>query len=323
MRPSETAGTATPDHPGSARRGGRLFLFLVVLAIVAYFLGRSIISQWATIRDYPWQFHAGWLVCSAVVIWVDFALLVHLWRVLLQAMSGKQLGFFTAFRISVIANFGKYIPGKVWSVLGMVVLLRQEGYSAPSALAATMLHQAYTVVSGLIYVAVVMGSEIFGGKPMVPLVIGVAAGLLILYPPVFSALLNFGLRLLKREQLTVTISFAMAAGLFVAYILAWIIYGTGFWCMLLGFGIHPESFWRTGAVFSAAYLLGFLALFAPGGLGVREGTLSLLLGTTMAPGLAALIAVASRLWMTVIEIVQSIPALLTNRKKIGTNNTDS
>jgi uncharacterized membrane protein YbhN (UPF0104 family) len=89
--------------------------------------------------------------------------------------------------------------------------------------------------------------------------------------------------------------------------MTWIVYGASFWCMLRGVGITPGGFWETIAAFSGAYLLGFLALFAPGGLGVREGALAVLLAPQIGPGLAGVIAVGSRLWMTLLELTQLIP----------------
>lgn len=302
-----------------------LVLFIVVLAVVAYFIGRSITSQWVVIRAHPWQLHVGWLVCSVALIWLDFSLLVQLWRILLHAFSQKPLGFWTAFRILVVSNFGKYIPGKVWSVVGMVFFLGREGYPARIALASTVLHQAYTIVSGIIFIAVVLGSEIFDGRPVVPLVIGVVACAMILYPPVFSYVLNRGLRLLRREPIQVRLSFALAIRLFAVYIVAWVMYGAAFWCLLHGLGVQPGLFWKTVASFAAAYLLGFLALFAPGGLGVREGVLSVLLATTLTPGIAALIAVVARLWMTLIELSQLIPVVASRntRSWLGFRNKET
>ena len=59
------------------------------------------------------------------------------------------------------------------------------------------------------------------------------------------------------------------------------------------------------ALFTLSYLAGFLALIAPGGIGVREGVLAgLLLSTgTTTVAEATWIVVASRLWLTVLEIV--------------------
>jgi uncharacterized membrane protein YbhN (UPF0104 family) len=62
------------------------------------------------------------------------------------------------------------------------------------------------------------------------------------------------------------------------------------------------------AVFTLSYLAGFLALPAPGGIGVREVSLgALLVGsglTTTAE--ATLLVVASRLWLTVLEVLPGL-----------------
>jgi len=57
-------------------------------------------------------------------------------------------------------------------------------------------------------------------------------------------------------------------------------------------------------------------------LGVREGVVTVLLGSSLAPGLPALIAVAARLWMTMIELSQLAFAILTGRKKILDRSSD-
>jgi hypothetical protein len=82
-------------------------------------------------------------------------------------------------------------------------------------------------------------------------------------------------------------------------------YGAAF--MLLARGTIPGS---TGtlagytAAYTASYLLGFLALFAPGGIGVRETLLVVSLpqlGLMTRPE-AILLALFSRLWLTALEI---------------------
>jgi uncharacterized membrane protein YbhN (UPF0104 family) len=56
------------------------------------------------------------------------------------------------------------------------------------------------------------------------------------------------------------------------------------------------------AAFAFSYTLGFLAIFVPGGLGVREGILILLLSHYFPLPVATLISLFSRLWMTAVEV---------------------
>lgn len=74
---------------------------------------------------------------------------------------------------------------------------------------------------------------------------------------------------------------------------------------LTSFGVKI-GFVQGLAVFPTAYLLGYIAFFAPAGLGVREGSLIFFL-TPLAGPMATVLAVLARLWTTVVELV---PALL-------------
>jgi uncharacterized membrane protein YbhN (UPF0104 family) len=47
--------------------------------------------------------------------------------------------------------------------------------------------------------------------------------------------------------------------------------------------------------------LGLIAVFAPAGLGVREGTLVYLLTYIVPAPIAVILSVATRLWMTLVE----------------------
>ncbi|MEW5702542.1 MAG: lysylphosphatidylglycerol synthase domain-containing protein [Candidatus Zixiibacteriota bacterium] len=274
---------------------------------VCFFVARALYTQWDVVRSYQWRLGVGWLLLSAVLAWLDIVLLVALWRYMIGRVSGRAIRLGSAYRISVLANLGKYIPGKLWSVMGMVYLLKHEGVPTPGALAATALHQAFTIVPGAVFVSVVLGAGVWGHLPVAAVVIGLAVSVVILYPPFFSKLLNFGLRLFRRPPITFQLSFAAAFVLFWAYILAWVLYGTSFWCMTLGLGLPPGPFWPVVAAYGAAYLIGFLALFAPGGLGVREGILAVVLAPYLPPGLSVAVAVMSRFWMTIVELTGLIP----------------
>jgi hypothetical protein len=54
---------------------------------------------------------------------------------------------------------------------------------------------------------------------------------------------------------------------------------------------------------AAAGALGTLSIFAPSGLGVREGVLALLLTTYVVSPVAVLISLLARLWVTLGELV--------------------
>ena len=104
--------------------------------------------------------------------------------------------------------------------------------------------------------------------------------------------------------------------------LAWNLYGIAF--RELASALFGEATGRTSsytAVFTLSYLMGYLAPFAPGGLGVREAALTTLLplaGLETGAGAVVLVLV-SRLWLTLLE---SVPGLLLLAVRRLSNRTD-
>ena len=94
---------------------------------------------------------------------------------------------------------------------------------------------------------------------------------------------------------------------------SWLGYGVAF--ALFARGVTPRISGDPAlfiAVFTASYLVGFLVLFSPGGLGFREAALTLFLVGVGAAGQgdAVILGVTSRVWLTVLEVVPGLVSLL-------------
>ena len=93
-------------------------------------------------------------------------------------------------------------------------------------------------------------------------------------------------------------------------LIAWI--GYGFSLMYLARGLLPTArldLPTAIAAFTASYLAGFLALVAPGGIGVREGVMILLLQGPLGLAAATVLALASRVLITITELGAAAPFL--------------
>jgi len=97
-------------------------------------------------------------------------------------------------------------------------------------------------------------------------------------------------------------------------LLAWLGYGLALLWLARGTIGETTMGWplATGA-FTASYLAGYLFLFAPGGIGVRESMLVLLLQPTIGLGQAIALAAASRLALTINELGVALPLFLLGR----------
>lgn len=283
------------------------------LAIVA-FAGRSLARNWDQLRLQPldWRLDPGWLLLSALLVWAMYALLIAAWRAMLRAW-GQRLDPWSAARIWTVSSLGKYLPGKVWAVAGMAVMSQRAGVAPGAAMGSAVILQALAVGTGAAVVGLTGLQALRQAHPgvetgLVVLAAASAAGVALLFrPPVVRRLL----RIAAPEAATQTepAGPAIAFGV-VANLAAWIGYGAALWA--LGRGLLPGTGLRLTqavAVFTASYLAGFLALFAPGGLGVREGLFILMLQGPLGVGPATALALASRVLLTITEFGAAMPFL--------------
>jgi hypothetical protein len=282
------------------------------LAIV-WFAGSTLIRNWEDLRTQPldWRIQPGWIILSAVVVWLMYAILIAAWQRMLQGWA-QRLGGWTAARIWTVSSLGKYVPGKVWAVAGMALMSKEAGIAPWAATGSAVVLQALAIGTGAAVAGLTGAGALESARPgaraaLVILVAGSLLGVaLLLWPPVLRRLL----RLAGADSAGT----APAAGgiLFgiIANVIAWIGYGIALW--LLARGLLPDSGLRllpAIAVFTASYLAGFLALLAPGGLGVREGLFILMLQGSIGIGAATALALASRLMLTLTEFGAAAPFL--------------
>jgi uncharacterized membrane protein YbhN (UPF0104 family) len=279
--------------------------------------GYALAGQWgefrtaATAANIQW----GWIALASVIVLATYAMLVQSWRMLLAGWGGK-LRFGAAVRIWTIANLGRYVPGKVWSIGALGVLARREGVSGVAAAGAAILGTLLNIGAGIGIMAL-SGARVLGVfKPWlqtiavsmsVVFVLGTLA-LPVILPPVLARIAKWrGVPELTQHLPASTIWFSTAINA-----ASWLGYGVAF--AVFARGITPQVTASPPlfvVIWTASYVGGYLALYAPGGLGVRDAALTTgLVALGLATiGDATLLAVASRLWLTVLEILPGVVSL--------------
>jgi uncharacterized membrane protein YbhN (UPF0104 family) len=232
-----------------------------------------------------------------------------LWRHLL-ADRGVSLPLGESVRSVSLSQLGKYIPGGFWQPLGWLGLARQAGVGtgvASVSIAATMI----LLVAGAFIVGPILLAASRAAGAFVWLIFAVPVVLAALHPRVLGPALRFAARIVKRPGLDVGgLSFgSLLAGLAYAIPL-WLLHGTGLAFTAAALHLAGAGDWPllTGA-FAIAWAIGFLAIPVPGGLGVREAVLLLILRATFTTAEAVLLAVAFRLIFILAEGAMTAVAL--------------
>ena len=302
------------------RRSLFILAQLVAAALLIYFVGGEFVRQWRAFSAEPLQVapRGGSIVAASAIVLGTYALLIQVWRILM-AGGGASLRFWPAARIWTISNLWRYVPGKLWSIGAMAAMAQRENVSPGAAASASILGVVLNIGTGLaISMLVAWGwlGEHPGMQPVaVALLVAAALGVISL-PYTLPRLAALASRLTRRDVRidpppTWAIALAVAGNL-----LSWALYGLAFGWLARGLGVASGgASWQWIAVFTASYVVGYIILIAPGGLGARELTMApLLVAFGLAtPKDAAVLTVASRLWLTVLEIAPGLLFLLFGR----------
>ena len=287
---------------------------LLVVVLIG-FLSKALASNWAEFKslDVSLDLKPGWIVLAALVVWFNYAILVEAWRRILRGW-GQQVAYPTAARIWFVSNLGRYLPGKIWSIAGLAVLAHRVGVAGWAAAGSVLAMQALAVGTG----AGVAGAA--APRSVSPLQLGIAVlvaalaiGLLI-WKPFTGRLPRLVGSTVELKPLPVGTALVSAG----ATTVTWVGYGLAFWLLAHGMLAEPALPLRAAVgVFAAGYIAGLLALFAPGGLGVREVVFVALLAPTMGSGSALALSVGSRLLLTLTEVAAVLTTLMLHSRVKG------
>lgn len=283
------------------------FLLVAVVAV-----GLALSGGWAGWSDLRESATAAWRVrpvlLVAAVVFAAMGWLVSglTWGWLFRSAGGR-LSLREAANAWIGSNLGRYVPGKIWQVTGLAAYVRARGGSSAVTLATLLSFQAvFLAIGGAVSLAT-LGPAAFAGAEPWAIMAAVLAIALAMIPAVLNRAVRLAQRLLREsgthEEFVLEPVALLRTGCGV--LLAWFLHGFGFWALLEGLvSAHSIGPLTAMGVFSTSYVVGYLALVAPGGMVVREGAMTSLLGLTSAIplGPAAALSMAARLWATVGEL---------------------
>lgn len=292
-------------HTNRRRTRALVWVGQGILALVlALFVWRSLAGHWAEFRSLSLEIRPrpAWLVSAALVVWATYAVLIAAWLYVLRGW-GQRLSYRAGAMIWCVSNLGRYVPGKVWGVAGLAVLAQRAGVQGWAAAASALALQGLAVGTGGLMVAATAPNSVPAWAVFLALSLGAAAIVALVWEP--------GPRFLARfvpaiELRALPLGTALSAALITWA--SWLGYGVAFWLLARGLVGSELGLASATGVFAAAYIVGLLAIFAPGGVGVREVVLVALLTPAVGSGDAITLTVGSRLLLTVTETGAALAA---------------
>ena len=237
-----------------------------------------------------------------VLLLTAFVLTSWFWSGLLAGFGEPRLGLASAASMVLIANLGRYVPGKVWQLAGLAVLARRAGRAGSAAGAAAVAGQGLNLAgaalvggwaaAGLLSTRAPVGPNGALGLPSAWTLLAVAAAV----AAAAWAFARYGPPVPKG------LNWRRALRWFPGYAANWLVMGAAFYCLGQGTGL-AVPYWVGASAFAGAYFLGYVSWFAPAGLGVREGFLVAFLSPLLGPENSIALAALQRVWITATEVL--------------------
>lgn len=263
-------------------------------------------EQWTQIEASSFTFEPFSLAASTLIFASSYFIQAWVWYLITLRLK-IAIPFQETMESWFYSQLGKYLPGKVWLVLGRFYLYGSKGKSKKGIWFALYFEMVIIVVAGgLIFLASAASFErvksYFGGTTGW-LLLACFLALVLLHPRVLQRILNWVLGRFRLEAVSLSVSYPDILLILCVGILSWLIGGVGFYLFIRSVSAvtSDQILFLTGAL-AFSNTLGMIALFAPSGLGVREGSLVYILSGVMPGPVAVIISVLTRIWMTFIEI---------------------
>ena len=308
-----------PETPRTKRaivfRFIKIALVLTIFTLVIYALR----SEWRKIDFTKVALHPIALTLGVAALFaVEFAQMIS-YRTLLGAYATPPR-WRSMPTIAWIPPLGKYIPGA--AVPAAVSMLRRFDIPIGAAVSVVLVLDGLAVLAGLI-----TGAPLLLWQPIrersphawilaIPVIL---IGMIGLWPTVFGWMVNIALRKLRRpplpklptpRQYLVPLICAFVQWIFAGMALLWLVQG-----------VTGIAMWRQFPILMAfaalSQTLGYLMVFAPGGLGVREAVLLVGLTPLIGP-VAALVVPMRAIAQIFVDVLSAFIGLLLMKIAVGT-----
>ncbi len=279
------------------------FLKPAFLVLVAVFLVRYFVKNYGSYRNLDIIIQWGVFLAAMGIHFVYKITLVMLWHYItkLNHCAIKPLNAAFAYLYSIL---GKYIPGKVFMLLARIPPYEKEGVPPRKVTVCFFLENMCTLLGAafLFLISLLFFPNDLLQNYQWAVLIFVAAFIVCIHPRI----LNFFLRLVEKvlkKDVQISMSYREMLSVVGLFVVNWAVLGVGFYMLTCSIYPLPASqMLYVSGVFGLSVIIGILAIFAPSGIGVREGIIVLGLSIVMPNEYAVIISVVSRLWMTVSEL---------------------
>jgi hypothetical protein len=268
-------------------------------------LSAYLYRHWQALAEAELAFDYPLLAFSLLLMTVSGLVPPFLWSRMMRHALRADLDWRTGFKIWYLSQITRYLPGGVWQYLSRVELCSQQGVAPTRTTLSLYLETILILIAQVTAFVVTLPFWTHRAAGLYWTVLVIPLGLVAVHPALISRTLAWIGRLRGQgDPLQIHLTAAWQATTLACYVVAALWGGTAFYLMVRSIYPVPLSLLPVLAgIVNVSATVGFLVLIAPGGLGVREGVLAFLLSLYLPAPVAVTISLASRVWLTLAELL--------------------
>lgn len=294
----------------------------IVIALILYFFASALHRNLDSIRDV--SIDISFLTVAGILL-MTLAVVVSgiLWARIVDSLEpDKRVPYRDGVRIHAASWILKYIPGQVGSLINKLAWGHKNGFSKRVISASFIYENTLTVFASIIIgtPAIILFRDQLGEGVTVlaPLLILIPL-LVVLNRSAFYWLLSKTFRLLRRKPFSKDqlLSGGQLIKHQMEYLVPRILNAVGFAFIVPSVvSVEPYMLVGLGATFVLASVIGLLAFFIPGGIGVREAVIVFFASAYVPVEQAILLSLVARVYSTVADVGVGLVYLALNKGRI-------
>jgi len=269
----------------------------------AAFVVRAFLRDRETVTDALAHARPALLLVAFVLGGLGMLSIALAWYTAIRVLGGS-LRLLPTLRGYFVGQLGKYLPGGVWAIMGRGEWARSGGVAGAIAYSSVFLSIGSVYLAAVLLAATLVpvtgmfgaGGDARYGFVLLLLPLGFA----LLHPRVVNAALR-ALRRATGRDLSV-----------LQQLPSWMLIGLATYLVAVAFG-EAGAVLNVVAATAISWVVGFVVLPVPGGIGVRESAF-VALATSLSPGIAATVAVVARLVFIAVDATGAAVTTMLRRR---------
>jgi len=284
---------------------------LVFMGIISCVIIKVFIDNWHKVPINELEFNLLIFSVSFVLSGFISGFSAWLWRYILVIL-GENISFMNAWRITVYSQIFRYLPGKLWQYMGKVYWGNKIGLSNKNILLSTFLETIFLM--GGSFIASLFSLPLFiqkgylaKGYVLIILPLIAVPFVLILNPRVLNKIFSLVGNKFLTKAMVITFPCRKIVLLILLYLFLWMLLGFQLFLLVLSLYKIPFSQYLYLSSFNAlSWLVGFLSILAPSGIGVKEGVFILGFKIVVPVSFAIICAIVIRFYTIITDVVITV-----------------